>query len=67
MSRPFRFSPLQLLLVLAPISVVLRFAAPERHVVIFATSVLALLPLSAYIGKATNRSLSISVVALAVS
>jgi len=43
-----------LLLSVAPAAVTLRYAAPERHVAIFVVSVLAILPLAAYIGRATD-------------
>jgi Ca2+:H+ antiporter len=43
-----------LLLGVAPAAVALRYSAPERHVAIFVTSVLAILPLAAFIGRATE-------------
>jgi Ca2+:H+ antiporter len=46
--------PLQVLLACVPLSIGLRYFAPERHVAVFITSVLAILPLAAYIGKATE-------------
>jgi Ca2+:H+ antiporter len=46
---------MRLLLGFVPVSVVLSYIAPERHIAIFATSVLALLPLSAQIGDATEE------------
>jgi hypothetical protein len=42
-----RPSPLQLLLVFVPVSVVLGYTAPQRHIAIFFTSVLAVQPLAA--------------------
>lgn len=45
---------LPILLVFVPISVALGILAPERHIAIFATSVAAVLPLAAYIGRATD-------------
>ena len=43
-----------LLLSVAPAAVALRYAAPQHHVAIFITSALAILPLAAYIGGATE-------------
>jgi len=45
---------MRLLLLAAPIALLLGYLAPEHHVAIFLTSVLALLPLSAAIGGATE-------------
>jgi Ca2+:H+ antiporter len=42
------------MLAFVPLSVVLGYVAPERHIAVFATSVLAILPLAAYIGRATE-------------
>jgi Ca2+:H+ antiporter len=49
-----RWIRIDLLLVFAPAALVLRYAWPDRHVWIFGASVLALLPLAAYIGRATE-------------
>jgi Ca2+:H+ antiporter len=51
MRRP---SLLQLGLITVPIAVAVGYLAPERHTLIFTTSVIAVLPLAAYIGKATE-------------
>jgi Ca2+:H+ antiporter len=54
-SRGLRLPPgLEWLLAFIPISAVLHFAAPERHVWVFASASLAILPLAAYIGRATT-------------
>src|SRR5215218_2067417 len=45
---------LEWLLIFIPIAAVLNFTAPDRHVWIFATSSLAILPLAAYIGRSTS-------------
>jgi len=45
---------MRLLLLFAPAALLLEFLVPEHHVAIFTTSVLALLPLSAAIGRATE-------------
>ena len=37
-----------------PVAVGLELLAPERHIAIFFTSVLAILPLAAYMGRATE-------------
>jgi Ca2+:H+ antiporter len=50
----FRFSPLFLLLLFVPVSLVLGYVAPERHTAVFITAVLAVLPLAACIGRATE-------------
>jgi Ca2+:H+ antiporter len=42
------------MLVFVPISIATGYAAPDRHVAVFITAVLAILPLAAYIGKATE-------------
>jgi Ca2+:H+ antiporter len=42
------------MLAFIPVSVALAWLSPERHVAIFATSVLAILPLAGYIGRATE-------------
>jgi len=47
-------APLSLLLLFVPIAVVVGYVAPDRHVLVFATSVLAILPLAACIGRATE-------------
>ena len=41
-------------LIFIPISVALAWFAPERHTATFVTSVLAILPLAGYIGRATE-------------
>jgi len=46
--------PLTLTLTLVPISLAVGYIAPERHIAVFVTSGLAILPLAAYIGKATE-------------
>jgi Ca2+:H+ antiporter len=53
-TRRFRFSPLHVLLLFVPASIVVGYVAPERHTAVFITAVLAVLPLAAYIGKATE-------------
>lgn len=45
---------MRLLLLAAPVALLLGYLAPEHHVAIFLTAVLALLPLSAAIGRATE-------------
>jgi len=42
------------LLALVPVSLVVGYAYPERHVLVFVTSVLAVLPLAGLIGQATE-------------
>jgi Ca2+:H+ antiporter len=42
------------LLVFVPVALVLEWVTPENHAAIFATSVLAILPLAAVIGRATD-------------
>jgi Ca2+:H+ antiporter len=42
------------LLVFVPVALGLHYAAPERHILVFAAALLALLPLSASIGRATE-------------
>jgi Ca2+:H+ antiporter len=42
------------LLVFVPVALVLEWVTPENHTAIFATSVLAILPLAAVIGRATD-------------
>ena len=49
-----RFSLFSALLIFVPIAVTLGYAAPDRHIAVFFTSVLAVLPLAAYIGQATE-------------
>src|SRR5262245_49067473 len=49
-----RPSALQLMLVFVPVSVALGYLTPERHVAVFVASAIAVLPLAAYIGKATE-------------
>ena len=45
---------LRLLLIFVPVSLGLRLAWPDRHIAIFMTSILAILPLAMYIGHATD-------------
>src|SRR5689334_5618470 len=49
-----RRSALPLMLAFIPASVALAHWAPERHIAVFVTSILAILPLAAYIGGATE-------------
>ena len=49
-----RISPIQLLLVFVPVTIVLAYVAPEKHTWIFITAVLAILPLAGAIGHATE-------------
>lgn len=51
----FRRHAWQLLLAFVPIAVALAWLAPDRQVAIFVASVLAILPLAGYIGKATEE------------
>jgi len=53
-SRQAKWIRLELLLVFVPVALALRFFTPDRHVWIFAASVLALLPLAGTIGHATE-------------
>jgi hypothetical protein len=45
---------LLLLLVLVPLAIGLELFAPEQHTAIFVASVLVILPLAAYMGRATE-------------
>jgi Ca2+:H+ antiporter len=45
---------MRLLLAFVPITLAIDYVAPERHVIVFATALLALVPLSAGIGSATE-------------
>ena len=45
---------MRVLLVFVPVAIIIHFVAPERHIAVFTTSALALLPLSAAIGSATE-------------
>jgi len=45
---------LPLMLGFIPVSVALAYWSPERHIAVFVTSVLAILPLAGYIGRATE-------------
>ena len=54
MRTAFRWFRLELFLVFVPAAILLGYLAPDRHVAVFCTSVLALLPLAAYIGRATE-------------
>lgn len=50
-----RFTPLGLLaVILTAGAVATGYLAPDRHIAVFVTSVLAILPLAAYIGRATE-------------
>ncbi len=49
-----RRNALFLLLGFVPVALLLEFLAPERHIAIFGASVLAILPLAGYIGRATE-------------
>lgn len=42
------------LLLFVPLALLLGYLTPERHILVFATAVLAILPLAGYIGKATE-------------
>jgi Ca2+:H+ antiporter len=54
-SRALRLpAALEWLLAFIPVAAVLHYTAPDRHVWIFASSSLAILPLAAYIGRATS-------------
>ena len=43
------------LLIFVPISIGLEFSAPERYLLVFVTSALAILPLAAWMGRATEQ------------
>jgi Ca2+:H+ antiporter len=45
---------LPLMLGFVPVSVALAYWTPERHIAVFVTSILAILPLAGYIGRATD-------------
>jgi Ca2+:H+ antiporter len=45
---------LLLLLAFVPVSLLFGYLAPERHIAVFVTSVLAIIPLAGYIGRATE-------------
>jgi Ca2+:H+ antiporter len=45
---------LDLLLVLVPVAIALHFAAPDRHVLVFAVSCLAIVPIAGLMGRATE-------------
>jgi Ca2+:H+ antiporter len=49
-----RWLRLEVFLIFVPAAILLGYLAPDRHVAIFCTCVLALLPLAAYIGRATE-------------
>jgi len=52
---PGRLTPLGLLAVTLTVgAVTVGYVAPDRHIAVFVTSVLAILPLAAYIGRATE-------------
>jgi Ca2+:H+ antiporter len=53
--RFLRRHGLFLLLGFVPVAVAIKTFAPERHIAIFCTSALAILPLAAYMGRATER------------
>ena len=46
--------PLEILLIFIPVTVALHYLAHDRHVWVFASASLAILPLAAYIGRATE-------------
>src|SRR5215510_7161712 len=43
------------LLLFVPVAIGLEFLAPDRHLLVFATSSLAILPLAAWMGRATEQ------------
>ncbi len=43
------------LLIFVPISIGLEFLAPERYLLVFVTSALAILPLAGWMGRATEQ------------
>ena len=47
-------APLPLMLGFVPVAIAVGVLAPQRHVAVFVVSTLAILPLAAYIGKATE-------------
>ena len=42
------------LLLFVPVAIGMEFIAPERHLLVFATSSLAILPLAGWMGRATE-------------
>jgi Ca2+:H+ antiporter len=46
---------LKWLLVLVPIAIALEYLAPQRHLLIFVTTAIAILPLAAWLGRATEQ------------
>ena len=52
--RSRAIAPLPLMLGFVPVAIAVGVLAPQRHVAVFAVSTLAILPLAAYIGKATE-------------
>jgi Ca2+:H+ antiporter len=48
------------LLIFVPISIGLEFLAPERYLLVFVTSALAILPLAGWLGRATEQRSSLS-------
>jgi Ca2+:H+ antiporter len=46
---------LKWLLVLVPIAIALEYLAPQRHLMIFLTTAIAILPLAAWLGRATEQ------------
>ena len=43
------------LLLFLPITIALEFLAPERHLLVFASSSLAIIPLAGWLGRATEQ------------
>ena len=43
------------LLVFAPVAIALEYLAPERHLVVFVAAAIAILPLAAWLGRATEQ------------
>jgi Ca2+:H+ antiporter len=46
---------LKWLLVLVPVAIALEYLAPQRHLLIFVTTAIAILPLAAWLGRATEQ------------
>ena len=49
-----RVGPIEVMLLFVPVSLLTGYFAPERHIAVFVTAGLAILPLAAYIGRATE-------------
>ena len=43
------------LLVFAPVAIALEYLAPERHLLVFVAAAIAILPLAAWLGRATEQ------------